>query len=76
MDLNNSYKRFQGYQNNNGIQQNLKQNYLEQNYKIDNKPLGEKKELNEKKELPKQDNSFLKNATRLGVNNQGQFVKK
>lgn len=75
-DINNGYKRYQNYKNPN-VQNTLKHNYMEQNYKIgDKKVLGEKKEIGEKRELPKQDNAFLKNATRLGVNNQGQFFKK
>ena len=76
MDINNSYKRFQGYQNNNVNMNNLKKDYVEQNYKINDKPLDNKRELREKCELPKQDNAFLKNASRLGVNGQGRFIKK
>ena len=70
MDIKNNYKRFQSYQNNSVGNHSLKKDFVEQNYKVNDKPLGENKEL------PKQDNSFLRNASRLGVNNQKQFLKK
>ena len=76
MDINNNYKRFQGYQNSNVNSNSFKQDFMEQNYKVEKKPLGEKKDLGEKRELPKQDNSFLERSTRLGINSQGQFIKK
>jgi len=75
MDINNNYKRFQTYTN--GVKQNtFKQDYIEQNYKVEKKPLGEKRELETKKDLSKPDTSFLERSTRLGVNSQGQFMKK
>lgn len=68
-DINNSYKRFQTYSTNNS-QNTFKQDYMEQNYKV------EKKILGEKRELPKVDNSFIERTARLGINNQGRFIKK
>lgn len=76
-NINNNYKRYQNFQNTNIQQNNFKHDFVEQNYKINgNKTLGEKRELGANRELPKQDNSFLQNATRLSVNSQGQFIKK
>ena len=74
-DINNSYKRFQTYTN--SVNNNtFKQDYMEQNYKVEKKVLGEKRELGEVKELPKVESSFIERTTRLGVNNQGHFFKK
>lgn len=75
MDINNGYKRFQTYTNS-AKQNTFKQDYMEQNYKIEKKPLGEKRELETKKDLSKPDTSFLERSTRLGVNSQGNFIKK
>lgn len=74
MDINNSYKRFQTY-NNSAKQNTFKQDYMEQNYKTENKTIGEK-QLGEKKELPKVDSSFIERSSRLGINSQGRFIKK
>jgi len=74
-DINNSYKRFQTYTNSTKGN-TFKQDYMEQNYKVEKKVLGEKIELGEKKELPKVDSSFIERSVRLGVNNQGNFFKK
>lgn len=74
-DINNSYKRFQSYKNSEK-ENTFKQNYMEQNYKVEKMPLGKKRELCEKRELPKVDSSFIERSIRLGVNNQGNFFKK
>lgn len=74
-DINNSYKRFQTYTNSTKGN-TFKQDYMEQNYKVEKTVLGEKIELGEKKELPKVDSSFIERTSRLGVNSQGQFFKK
>lgn len=78
MDVNNSYKRFQTYSTNaqTNMSNTFKQDFMEQNYKVEKKSLGEKRELGEKKDLSKPDNLFLERSTRLGVNSQGQFIKK
>lgn len=77
MDIKNNYKRFQSYQNNNAQENNFYKNYMEQNYKVDTNKNSEKThELGEKRELSKQDAEFLKNASRLSVNSQGNFIKK
>lgn len=74
-DINNNYKRFQTY--NASKQQNtFRQDYMEQNYKVEKRPIGEKCELGERRELPKVDSSFIERSVRLDVNNQGRFMKK
>ena len=76
MNFNNNYKRFQNYQNN-GFENNLKKDFVEQNYKVDKKrELGEKKELPAKKELNTPDTSFLEKTTKIGIDSQGQFYRK
>lgn len=74
-DINNNYKRFQTYRND-VKQNNLRQDYMEQNYKVEKKSFGEKRDLGEKRELPKVDGSFIERSSRLGINSQGQFFKK
>ena len=74
-DINNNYKRFQTY-NVSSQQNSFRQDYMEQNYKMEKTPLGEKRELGERKELPKVDSSFIERRVRLDVNNQGRFMKK
>ena len=43
-DINNNYKRFQTY-NASSQQNTFKQDYMEQNYKVEKRPIGEKREL-------------------------------
>lgn len=75
MDINNRYKRFQGYRKE-VSPNNFKKDYMDQqNMFYENKQLENKPELGQKRELPKQDNSFLKSAVRLDVH-QGKFIKK
>ena len=76
-NINNSYKRIQSYVPSNNAKNNLKRDFMEQNYKTPtSKPLDTKKELPEKQDLKTRDTAFLKDAARLGVNRQGQFIKK
>ena len=51
---------------------NLRQDFVEQNYKVNNKP----KEIDNKKELPKPDNSFLNKNVTIGVSHNGNFIKR
>ena len=73
-NINNNFRRFQTYKSINS-ENGFKRDFMEQNYKVD-KQLEEKNDLEKKHELPKQDNAFLKNASRLSINNKGQFIKK
>lgn len=74
-DINNNYRRFRTYTNN-ANQNTFKQDFMEQNYKVEKKVLGEKSKLDERKEFPKVDSSFVERSVRLGINNQGNFIKK
>ncbi len=74
-NLNNNYKRFQSYENANNVNNNIKKDYVEMNYNSNNK-LSKPTEIGNKKELPKQDNSFLRSSVRLTVNSNGQFDRR
>lgn len=75
-NINNTYKRFQNYQPN-GLENNLRKDFMEQNYKIDknNDKKLDNNSLLKEQNLREPDKSFLEKSVKLGVNNRG-FVKK